>query len=102
MITKKESLNKIQIITEISSNLFFNACLNVKPFFFTFGFAHDYPNHYDVIFAESYDEARHLMFDKYKNKWAFQYELDEFKNILEKHALELHKIFVQGEINEKK
>ena len=45
-------------------------------YYFTFGCGIDDPhrNCYTVIQAESYNEARDIMFDRFGSKWAFQYE----------------------------
>ena len=40
---------------------------------FTFGFGHYLANCYTVIKAETAEQAREKMFEKYGRHWAFQY-----------------------------
>ncbi len=58
--------------------------INMKQFFFTFGQSHVHNgvrmnNYFIEIIAESYEIARQLMFARYDDKWAFQYNKEEFK-----------------------
>lgn len=51
----------------------------MKKYFFTFGTAHIHhglqmQNRWIEIIAESYEIARQLMFARYDDKWAFQYD----------------------------
>lgn len=52
----------------------------MKNYYFTFGCGIDDPhrNCYTVIQAESYDEARDIMFDRFGDKWAFQYDEEDW------------------------
>lgn len=52
----------------------------MKEHIFTFGFGHVHPdtgrslaNHYIVIWAESAQEARTKMYERFGQKWAFEY-----------------------------
>ena len=47
-----------------------------KNYYFTFGVGIDAPhrNCYTVISAESWDDARQKMFDRFGREWAFQYD----------------------------
>ena len=49
-----------------------------QVYYFTFGMGHDLQGHVQPILASSYKSARETMFDKYGNKFAFQYTRDEY------------------------
>ena len=51
-----------------------------QTWFFTFGFGHKYPNGY-IRFTGLYGEARTKMHAHFGNKWAFQYDEEEFPAI---------------------
>ncbi len=42
--------------------------------YFTFGFGQVHENGFHVIMAEDKGKARKKMFEKFGNKWAFQYD----------------------------
>lgn len=52
----------------------------MSKFYFTFGCGIDDPhrNCYTVIEAETDEEARNIMFDKFGNKWSMQYTEDQW------------------------
>jgi len=57
--------------------------LRMKTYYFTFGTNHIHhgmcmANYWIQITAPSYGEARTAMFEKYTDKWAFQYDDDSF------------------------
>jgi hypothetical protein len=52
----------------------------VQDWYFTFGFGHAYPNQY-AKFKGTFGIARAKMFQMYGDKWAFQYNQDEFPEI---------------------
>ena len=52
---------------------------------FTFGIGHENAGHY-VKIEGTYESARQKMFDRFGDKWAFQYSEKEWKNL--KHATE--------------
>lgn len=47
-------------------------------YIFTFGYSQQHQNQYVKIYG-TYNSARQKMFDKYGNKWAFQYTEDSWK-----------------------
>jgi len=47
-------------------------------FYFTFGFGQKHENCFTVIEAKSYGEAREIMFDRFGNKWSFQYTEEQW------------------------
>lgn len=47
---------------------------------FTFGYGQEYAGHY-VKVKGTYGEARQKMFDKYGDKWCFQYSEDEWSEM---------------------
>lgn len=49
----------------------------MAKFYFTFGFGQPHENCYHVIEAEDSDEARKVMFRKFGDKWAMQYDSAE-------------------------
>lgn len=51
----------------------------MKKFYFTFGVSQGLlAHHYLVVEAESYEQARSIVFDTFGNKWAFQYSEDDW------------------------
>ncbi len=44
---------------------------------FTFGYGHPHENCYHVIESETKEGCRKLMFERYSNKWARQYDSAE-------------------------
>lgn len=60
----------------------------METYYFTFGQKHAHPethepmrDHYIKINAPSYEAARNKMSELFKNKWAFQYNEEEFRFI---------------------
>ena len=58
----------------------------MNTYFFTFGQSHVHPetleplkDNWIEVQGESYNEARQKMFAKYGDKWAFQYDIDNFE-----------------------
>lgn len=49
----------------------------MKKYYFTFGFGQPHENCYHVIEANNSVEARAKMFERFSDKWAFQYESAE-------------------------
>ena len=47
-------------------------------YIFTFGQGQEHAGHYVKIFG-TYGEAREKMFDRYGEKWAFQYSAEDWK-----------------------
>ena len=44
---------------------------------FTFGFGQPFEGYYHVIEAETKDDCRKQMFEKFGNKWSIQYDSEE-------------------------
>jgi hypothetical protein len=66
--------------------------LPLKNFYFTFGSGHEHgPNGYVKVSAASYGDARTTMVTFYGNKWAFQYDEEQFLPQIEKYNLHLVK-----------
>lgn len=59
----------------------------MENFYFTFG--EENLKKYVKITASSYERARKLMFDYYGDKWAFQYEEEEFLPLIKKYNYSL-------------
>ena len=55
----------------------------MENFYFTFG--EENITKYVKITASIYERARKLMFDYYEDKWAFQYEEEEFLPLIKKY-----------------
>lgn len=53
-----------------------------QDWYFTFGISQAYEGKYHIING-SHNEARHKMFERFDNKWAFQYESAEAAGVNE-------------------
>ncbi|MDR7856335.1 hypothetical protein [Tissierella sp.] len=51
----------------------------MKKFIFTFCGDHPLKNHYQPVFAKDSNEARRKMFEKYGDKWGFQYTAEKWE-----------------------
>jgi hypothetical protein len=51
----------------------------MRRFYFTFGTGRPYRDHYVVIEADDRSTARDVMFDAHGEKWAFDYNEDEWE-----------------------
>ena len=50
----------------------------MKKYYFTFGFSQLLENHFIVINANNYKEAREIMIKQFGNCWAFQYTEEQW------------------------
>lgn len=60
-------------------------------YIFTFGQGQEHAGKYVKIYG-SYNDARDKMFDRYDDKWAFQYSAEEWKKWEERRPAYLDKI----------
>lgn len=44
---------------------------------FTFGFGHQYPRGYVIVYGATSNECRQIMYDHFGNKWSMQYSDEE-------------------------
>lgn len=58
----------------------------MREYIFTFGFGQKHQGGYHAIEAQSADEARDIMMERFGNKWAFQYTSREAAGV-EEHGL---------------
>ena len=50
----------------------------MKKYYFTFGYGQLHENKYVVIEADTYEEAREEMYNRFGTKWSFQYTEKEW------------------------
>jgi hypothetical protein len=60
-----------------------------KKYYFTFGCGQPNENCYHVIDSSDYDSARDLMFERFDDKWAMQYDSAEAAGVEEFNLREI-------------
>lgn len=83
----KEELDYINIyantanprISSSQAQLVFTEKAELKAHYFTFGIGTEYEDKYYKIMAHTSKEARTIMIDKFKLRWAFQYTEEQWK-----------------------
>ncbi len=61
----------------------------MKKYYFTFGFNQKHENCYTIIEAKDSLEARQIMFERWGNKWSFQYDSAEKAGVKEFNLKEI-------------
>lgn len=59
----------------------------MKKWYFTFGCGMAFEGYVQVVYADSYEEARSKMVDVYGIKWAFQYSEEQWQKNVFKEKL---------------
>lgn len=54
----------------------------MKNYYFTFGYGQEHEGYYVKIIAENHSDARETMSMMYGEKWAFQYDEEQFNEFL--------------------
>jgi len=61
----------------------------MSKYYFTFGFGQPHANCYHVIEAESWNEAREIMFRKFGINWSMQYDSAEAAGVQKYRLMEI-------------